>query len=441
MKISSWAGFEKSLENISQKVSEGEKTTVPFPLLALTDDALLLKQSSEIYSSQIYPLNLSLGEISKYPRRNKIILGYFSADFHDHATSYLMAELFELHDKQRFELVAFSFGPIANDAMRQRLIGAFDHFYEVGSMSDIEIAKLSRELSIDIAIDLKGFTKNSRTGIFSCRAAPIQVNYLGYPGSMGSKYIDYLIADKSLIPDQSQQFFSEKIVYLPNSYQANDTKRLISNEQFTREEFGLPENDFVFCCFNNNYKILPTTFCGWMNILNSVPRSVLWLLKDNPWAVENLKKEAEKCGVSQERLVFAERISLPDHLARHRQADLFLDTFPCNAHTTASDALWGGLPVLTRQGQSFASRVAASLLNAVGLPELITATQSEYEALAINLATNAQKLADIKQNLTNNRLSTSLFDTQSFINGLEVAYRKMYDCYHSDLVADHIYID
>jgi predicted O-linked N-acetylglucosamine transferase (SPINDLY family) len=178
-----------------------------------------------------------------------------------------------------------------------------------------------------------------------------------------------------------------------------------------------------------------------MNILNSVPRSVLWLLKDNPWAVENLKKEAEKCGVSQERLVFAERISLPDHLARHRQADLFLDTFPCNAHTTASDALWGGLPVLTRQGQSFASRVAASLLNAVGLPELITATQSEYEALAINLATNAHKLADIKQNLTNNRLSTSLFDTQSFINGLEVAYRKMYDCYHSDLVADHIYID
>jgi predicted O-linked N-acetylglucosamine transferase (SPINDLY family) len=433
MKICSWSGLIESLENISKKVVANEKVATPFSLLALNDDTLLHKKSSEIYIQSRHPFNPVLGPILKRPQAKKIRLGYFSADFHNHATGCLMAELFELHDKSQFELVGFSFGPMANDEMRQRLEKSFDQFIEVGRKSDVEIAKLSRDLNIDIAVDLKGFTQDARTGIFSHRAAPIQVSYLGYPGTLGAEYIDYIIADKTLVPPQSQQFYSEKVVHLRSSYQVNDRKRLISDRQFTRQELRLPENRFVFCCFNNNFKILPATFEGWMRILKAVEGSVLWLLQDNSWAVENLKKEAEKQGISADRLVFAERLPLPEHLARHRQADLFLDTFPYNAHTTASDALWSELPVLTLMGRSFASRVAASLLNAVDLPELITSTQEKYEALAIELAINSQKLTNIKVKLAINRLTTPLFDTPLFTKNLETTYIKMYERYQADL--------
>jgi predicted O-linked N-acetylglucosamine transferase (SPINDLY family) len=324
--------------------------------------------------------------------------------------------------------------------MRQRLLKSFDQFIEVGRKSDIEVAKLSRDLNINIAVDLKGFTQDARTGIFSYRAAPIQVNYLGYPGTIGIDYIDYIVADKTVIPLESQSSYTEKVIYLPNSYQVNDRKRLISDRQFTKQELGLPEDGFVFCCFNNNFKILPTTFASWMRILRAVEGSVLWLLQDNVWAADNLKKEAEKEGITADRLVFAERLPLSEHLARHRQADLFLDTFPYNAHTTTSDALWSGLPLLTLMGESFASRVAASLLNAVGLPELITSTQEEYEALAIGLAKNPQMLSGIKLKLDNNRLSSPLFDTPLFAKNLEDAYTKMHGRYKTDLIPEHIYI-
>jgi predicted O-linked N-acetylglucosamine transferase (SPINDLY family) len=249
-----------------------------------------------------------------------------------------MAEFFELHDKSQFEIVAFSFGFIQEDEMRTRLKNAFDIFIDVSDQSDESVAKLSRELKIDIAVDLKGLTANSRTGIFSYRAAPIQVNYLGYPGSMAADYMDYIIADYNLIPVKSQKFYSEKIIYLPDSYQVNDRKRIISKKKFTKSELGLPEDGFIFCCFNNNYKITPHTFDSWMRILNTVERSVLWLFQDNEWAVDNLKKEAQKRGVDENRLVFAKKFPLDEHLVRHSQADLFLDTFPYNAHTTASDA-------------------------------------------------------------------------------------------------------
>jgi predicted O-linked N-acetylglucosamine transferase (SPINDLY family) len=439
-KICSWLGLVDSLKNISRKIMANKKVVTPFLLLALNDDTLLHKKSSEIFIQSKYPFNPFLDTISKQPKGKKIKIGYFSADFYNHATGYLMAELFELHDKNQFELFGFSFGPIANDEMRQRLEKSFDQFIEVGNRPDMEIAQLSRSLKIDIALDLKGFTQDARTGIFANRAAPIQVNYLGYPGTMGAEYIDYIIADKTIIPVESQSCYSEKVVYLPNSYQVNDRKRLISERQFTRQELGLPENSFVFCCFNNNYKILPATFDGWMRILKLVDGSVLWLFKDNPWAVENLKKEAIARGVDGARLVFAERMSLSEHLARHRQADLFLDTLPYNAHTTTSDALWAGLPVLTLMGQSFASRVAASLLSAIGLPELITTTQEEYEALAIELAINPQKLADIKLRLVNNRLTTPLFDTPLFTKNIETAYIKMMERYHADLKPEHLKI-
>jgi predicted O-linked N-acetylglucosamine transferase (SPINDLY family) len=439
MKLCSWSGLAESLEYISKKVAANEKVINPFPLLALNDDALLHKKYSEIYIQDKYPFNPVLGPIFKRTKNEKIRIGYFSADFKNHPVAFLIAELFEIHDRSQFEIYAFSLVK-ATDEMAGRLHLAFDHYIEAQGMSDIEIAQLSRSLNIDIAVDLTGITASSRTGIFAHRAAPIQVNYLGYPGTLGTDYVDYIIADKTLIPPQSQQSYSEKVVYLPNSYQVNDRKRIISERQFTRQELGLPEDGFVFCCFNNNFKILPATFEGWMRILKVVEGSILWLFQDNSWAVENLKKEAEKQGIAPDRLVFAVRMPLPDHLARHRLADLFLDTFPYNAHTTTSDALWTGLPVLTMMGQSFASRVAASLLNAIELPELITNTQEEYEALAIELAKNPKKLADIKLKLANNRLTAPLFDTPLFTQNLEAAYIKMIERYQTDLEPDHMFI-
>jgi len=441
MRICNWTDFDSHLESITHQVLANAEAITPLPLLSLTDNSALHKKSSQIYLQSKYPANAVLGSILKRTENQKIRVAYYSADFHNHATGYLMAELFELHDKSQFELVGFSFGPIKNDEMRQRLEKSFDQFIEVGNKSDIEIAQLSRDLNIDIAVDLKGFTQDLRTGIFALRAAPIQVNYLGYPGTMGADYMDYIIADKTLIPLDSQSSYTEKVVYLPNSYQVNYRKRLISDQQMTRQELGLPEHGFVFCCFNNNFKILPATFAAWMRILKAVEGSVLWLFQDNPWAVENLKKEALDHGIDASRLIFAEKMPLPEHLARHRQADLFLDTFPYNAHTTTSDALWAGLPVLTLMGQSFASRVAASLLNAIGLPELITTTPEAYEALAIELAKHPEKLQALKQKLASNRLTTPLFDTPQFTKDLEQAYVQMYQRYQADLMPEHLFLE
>jgi len=441
MRVCSWPDFEGHLAAITQHVMANMEVVTPLPLLSLTDNASLHKKSSEIYAQSKYPAKSALGSIPKHSKAEKIRIGYFSADFHNHATGYLMAELFELHDKSQFELVGISFGPITNDEMRQRIEKSFDRFIEVGNQSEIEIAQLSRELNIDIAVDLKGFTQDSRTGIFAHRAAPIQVSYLGYPGTMGAEYMDYIVADKTLIPTEGQQAYSEKIAYLPNSYQVNDRKRFISEKQFTRQELGLPENGFVFCCFNNNFKILPATYAGWMRILKAVEGSVLWVFQENPWAVENLKQEAANHGIDPSRLIFAERMPPAEHLARHRQADLFLDTFPYNAHTTSSDALWAGLPVLTLMGNSLASRVAASLLNAIGLPELITNSQEEYEALAIAIASNPEKLLDLKQKLASNKLTTPLFDTPQFTKDLEQAYVQMYEQYQADLPPEHLLVE
>ena len=441
MKICDWNNFNSEIGLISDGLSSGKKITQPLSLLALIDAPLLHKQSTEIYTTAKYPANHSLGPISKYQKKDKIRVGYYSADFHNHATAYLMAEFFELHNKSRFELIAFSFGPDVNDEMRQRTSAVFSQFIDVKSKSDIQVAQLSRDLGIDIAVDLKGFTQDARTGIFAYRAAPVQVSYLGYPGTMGCEYVDYIVADKTLIPTTSQQFYSEKIVYLPNSYQVNDRKRLISERQFSRGELGLPDKGFVFACFNNNYKITPSTFGSWMRILKTVEGSVLWLLQDNAWVVENLRKEAQSHGVDEKRLLFAERMALPEHLSRHRQADLFLDTFPYNAHTTTSDALWSGLPVLTLMGESFASRVAASLLNAISLPELITTSQEAYEALSIELAMNPKKLAVIKSKLAGNYLTTPLFDTPLFTKNIEAAYECMYEQYHADLQPTHLFIN
>jgi predicted O-linked N-acetylglucosamine transferase (SPINDLY family) len=324
--------------------------------------------------------------------------------------------------------------------MRNRISQAFDRFIDVTTLSDESVAQLSRDLEIDIAVDIKGFTQDERLGIFSYRAAPIQVSYLGYPGTLGSDYMDYLIADKFLIPPESQKHYTEKIAYLPHSYQVNDRQKLISNSLISREKLGLPKDSFVFCCFNNNYKIIPEVFDSWIRILGKVPGSVLWLLEDNLEAVENLRNEATHRGLETSRLIFAKRIDLQNHLARHKAADLFLDTFPCNAHTSASDSLWAGLPVLTRIGEGFSSRVASSLLSSIFLPELITKTQGDYESLAIELAENPIKLKAIKDKLKNNQMTSPLFDTPRFTKNIELAYSKMYEHYQNNLSPDHIYI-
>jgi predicted O-linked N-acetylglucosamine transferase (SPINDLY family) len=350
-----------------------------------------------------------------------------------------MAELFERHDKTQFEVFAFSFGPDIQDEMRARLVSAFDHFIDVRQESDKRVAQLSRELGIDIAIDLKGYTTGARPRIFSYRVAPIQASYLGYPGTLGASYIDYLIADPILTPAESQAYYSEKIAYLPNSYQVNDRKRAISSRRFTKQELGLPEEGFVFCCFNNNFKITPDMLDTWVRILNAVEGSVLWLFEDNAAAGRNLRKHAALKGLDASRLVFAPRMNLPEHLARHEAADLFLDTIPCNAHTTASDALWAGLPVLTCTGEAFASRVAASLLHAIKLPELVTTNIKDYEDLAIELAHNPIKLKQLKDKLAANRLTTPLFDTELFASNLESCYALMLERYHSDLPNEHIF--
>jgi predicted O-linked N-acetylglucosamine transferase (SPINDLY family) len=441
MHLCDWQEFERNVSELSLKIQGNFKASTCFPLIALPIGLADQRKSAEICNTDQNPPMSSLGPIIKRSTQLKIRLGYYSADFHNHATTYLMAELFERHDTEKFELIAFSYGPNNNDEMQVRVSQAFDQFINVAAMSDKAIAQLSRELGIDIAIDLKGLTHENRLGIFSFKAASIQVSYLGYPGTLGVDYIDYLIADKTLIPAQSQQHYSEKIVYLPNSYQVNDRQRVIAPTQFTKQELGLPQEAFVFCCFNNNYKITPDVFDSWVRILKAVDASVLWLFEDNPTASMNLHKEAALRGLDPTRLVFAKRMDMPEHLARHRFADLFLDTLPYNAHTTASDALWVGLPVLTCIGESLASRVAASLLNAIELPELVTETLIDYEALAIELATNPAKLKDIKNKLERNRLTTPLFDTTVFTKNIEAAYTKMYERYQADLLPDHIYIN
>ena len=351
-----------------------------------------------------------------------------------------MAELLEARDAGRFELYGFSFGPDKQDDMRQRVAAAFDKFMDVRAMPDRDVARLSRELGIDIAVDLKGHTGDSRTGIFAEGCAPLQLQYLGYPGTMGMRIFDYVVADQIVLPPASQDDYMEKIVWLPHSYQPNDSRRKISSRVFTRAEVGLPEAGFVFCCFNNSYKILPETFESWMRILKAVPGSVLWLLENNPAAARNLREQAAAAAIDPARLVFAGHLLLDEHLARHRLADLFLDTWPYNAHTTASDALWAGLPVLTCMGKSFASRVAASLLHAVGLPGLITNSSQAYEVLAIALALDPARLGDFRKTLGEHRTSAPLFDGQMTARHLEAGYEAIHSRYLAGLSPGNIEI-
>ena len=437
MQICDWDGIDLLTNRLIENTLKHNKISNPFVSIALIDSPELHHQTAKIYADTRYPEKKILPGLTKYPKHPKIRIGYFSADFREHPVSYLTAELFELHDRDQFEIIAFSFGVNTQDHLRKRLEEGFDQFLDVKDQTAQEIAILARQMEIDIAIDLGGFTSDCRTEIFAMRAAPIQLSYIGYLGSMGANYFDYLIADPTIIPKTHQQYYAEKIVYLP-SYQVNDTKREISEKRFTRSELGLPLNGFVFCCFNSIYKITPSTFDSWMRILLSLENSVLFLLDENETATNNLKKQAKLRGVSENRLIFAKPLPLPEYLARYRIADLFLDTLPYNAGTTASDALRMGLPVLTLMGESFASRMAASLLNAVGLVELITTNQKAYESLAIELASHPKRLEAVRNKLRDKFKTSALFNPMLFTQHLESAYLAMYQRYQDDLAPDHI---
>ncbi len=436
MRICNWNQFTTTLNCCLNEIENSSVS--PFPLLSLIDDPKLHQIAAKIYLNKTVTVVTNHHKLKQKSQKHKIKIGYFSCDFYNHATAYLMAHFFELQDRSHFETIAFSYGPQTQDEMYHRLKGCFDQFIDVANLDDCQIANLSKEHGIDIAVDLKGFTQGSRLGIFAQRAAPIQVSYLGYPGTLSAQFIDYIIADRTLICDDNQSFFTEKIIYLPNSYQVNDRHRLISTKTYSRADFGLPANHFIFCCFNNNYKILPAMFDEWMKLLQAVDHSVLWLFKDNDFARQNLIYEAQQRGIAAERLIFAERMDHAEHLARLRLADLFLDTFPYNAHTTASDALWVGLPVLTLIGRSFASRVGASLLNALDLPQLIANSIEQYRSIALELANDQVKLNQLKRKLAQAICTTPLFNTPQITKDIEAGFLAIYERHLHQQAPTHI---
>ena len=435
-----WSFFDAECNHLMASIRDGKVNAQPFQLLAIPSSCEEQKIYAERWVAYEYPRTGKPVWRGERYNHDRIRIAYLSADFRQHAVSSVIAGLFECHDKARFDVTAISFGPDDKSEMRQRLKASFEHFIDANTYSDEQVAGLVKEAEIDIAIDLMGFTTDLRTNIFARRPAPIQVNYLGYLATMGAKFIDYIIADNIVIPENQRGSYSEKVVYLPNSFMPGDRMRRISEKKFTRAEHGLPREGFVFCCFNNNYKLTPDVYDIWMRILKQVEGSVLWLFAGSTSIERNLRNEAAARGINAERLIFAPFMPPPEHLARLRLADLFLDTLPYNAGATASDALWVGLPVLTRIGDTFVGRMAASVLYAIDLPELITTTPEAYERMAIDLATHPEKLAPIKRKLADNRLATPLFDTKNFTKHIEAAYAAMHERHQAGLAPDHIVV-
>ena len=423
-----WLAMNEDLPSLKALGIEGQSVS-PFTVLSLEDVPERHRLRSELYARENFlqkPLP-SPAMPSKKP--DKLRIGYFSTDYREHPVAYLIAKVLEQHNRNEFEVFGYSLHGNQQFEIRQRLINSFDRFLDVQKLSNKDIACKARQDGIDIAIDLNGYTQNARTKIFAYRAAPIQINYLGFPGTTGADFMDYIVADRHIIPPENQKYFNEKILYLPNTYMPTDNDRELSNRHMTRRDMGLPEDAFVFCCFNNNYKITSSEFDIWMRLLNKIEGSILWLRQSNQWSELNIKKEAQRRKVDPERVVFAGSVPVAEHLARQRLADLFIDTFSFNAHTTATEALWTGLPVVTKMGQGFAARVAGSLLNSVGLPELITKNEHDYEMLILELATNQSKLSKIRKKLAANLLEQPLFDTEQYTKHIEDGYQQAYQNY------------
>ena len=420
-----WDGYEADQEKLVDMARRGIRVP-PFYLLSTPASASDQLICARHWATSISPPRTALFHHQACAGRERIRLGYLSGDFYQHATAQLMAELFECHDRDRFEVFAYSYGPDDHSPMRARLAAAFDRFVDIRARSHHEAAELIRAEGVDILVDLKGYTHHARPAISAYRPAPVQVGYLGYPATMGADFVDYIIVDPFIVPSSQQPFFSERLVHLPRSYQVNDRRREVADARTSRRDVGLPAEGLVLCSFNNSYKISPVFFDIWMRLLRAVPGSVLWLLEANPQVAGNLRSEAEKRGVDSGRLIFAPLAPPAEHLGRHRHADLFLDTLPCNAHTTASDALWEGLPVVTCCGDTFAGRVAGSLLTAIDMPELVTKSLEEYEQAALALARSPQRLIALRQKLQNNRDASALFDLPKLTGNIEAAYARMW---------------
>jgi predicted O-linked N-acetylglucosamine transferase (SPINDLY family) len=435
-----WFGIDALIDEIEKDVAAGQLSVEPFVLQGVSNSPRNLQRCAELYSAERYPATVTEPFQQRTLDHNKIRIAYLSGEFREQATSHLIAGLLEQHDASRFEVYAFDNGWDDRSEIRSRIDAAVHEIIEIRQLSDAAALAAIREKQIDILVNLNGYFGEQRTQLFANRAAPIQVNYLGFPGTLGASYIDYIIADQHLIPENHKPFYNEKVIYLPDCYQANDSKRKIGPNVPSRLQCSLPQTGFVFCCFNNSYKILPDVFDRWMQILSQVEGSVLWLLSDNQETKANLQREATVRNIDPQRLIFAKLVTPPDHLARHAVADLFLDTVPCNAHTTASDTLWACLPLLTCTAETFSGRVAGSLLHAIGLSELVTATLDDYERLAVDLALNPRKLAQLKDKLTRNRSTAPLFNTKLFTQHLEAAYAAMIDRYSAGLKPDHIQI-
>ncbi len=428
------------VDEIVERIAQGKPAISPLAMLAMSDSASLQLQCARITVEGFHAVPASPTWPVPTERRDKIRIAYISGDFRDHPLAYLMIGVFEKHDRDRFEVIGVSLSEPVGNAFGFRILNSLDLFIDARKQTDEEVAQLLRDCYIDIAIDLSGITRGNRLNILANRAAPIQVNYLGYPATMGASFIDYIVADDFVIPPDSRQHYAEKVAYLPDCYQANDDRRAIDAERPSRVSLGLPEQGFVFCSFNSCYKITPHMFGLWCRLLRARPGSVLWMLAESLLAETNLRAAAERQGIDPNRLVFAGRLAYDRHLARLQVADLFLDAFPFTAGTTASDALWAGLPVLTLPGEAFPSRMAGSLLRAVGLPELIAHDLEHYEERALQLSGANGELKTLRARLAQNRGSSPLFDTERFTRHLETAYELMHARRQRGDAPDHIQV-
>jgi predicted O-linked N-acetylglucosamine transferase (SPINDLY family) len=420
-----WQGEEEAKQALEDSVNEGKRVVTPFAFLGITDSPRLQLACARTYvDDKFSSISPPVWRGKKYVHE-KLRVAYVSADIRTHPIAFPIAGLFEKHDRSRFDVFAISVGKSDDSEIGSRIRSAVN-FIDAETKSPESIAHLVREMEIDILVDLNGFTEHNRFGIFAYRPAPLQVSFLGYPGTTGAPYIDYLVADRIVIPENERRWYTENIIYMPSSYHVNDDKRTIPDQTLKRSEAGLPESGFIYCCFNSTYKINSFVFQSWMRILRAVEASALWLLEPNAIAMKNLRSYASQAGIDPSRLIFAPRVDALSHLARHHLADLFLDSLPYGAHTTANDALWAGLPVLTRIGRAFPGRVAASLLETICLPELITHSLDEYESLATGLAVDSKRLADLKKRLMVQRQTAPLFNTGLFARQLEAAYAAIY---------------
>jgi predicted O-linked N-acetylglucosamine transferase (SPINDLY family) len=429
MLLCDWTDFDAALVRIAEALGRGRSAIDPFAALALFDRPQLHRIAAELFIRERFanklPDSSEKGKLNPMPENRLPRIGYFSSDFHNHATMHLLLDVLKQHDKGRFEFFAFSFGPQTQDPWQQEARACFSEFFDVRDLSDAQVCELARRVGIDIAVDLKGFTKGARMGIFKERAAPLQLSFLGYPGTIGAAFMDHAIVDREVVPDGLDVHFKESLIYFPGCYQPNMRSREISKEGIKRTDHDLPENAVVFCCFNNLYKLTPTIFESWMTILRSVDAGVLWLIGSHEMATQNLKQRAESTGVRSDRIIFARYLPVEQHLNRLRQGDIFLDSFPYGAHTTASDALRMGVPLVTLRGVSFASRVASSILRELGLTELITDSLEEYTSLAIRLGSDPLSLKALKQRVLKATEKSRLFDSHHYSKELEAIYDRL----------------